>query len=147
MSKVPFVLLLAALAMSCSPDGTTPTPAVQPAHYPWAPQPGDRRTEPDTAQAFSSQLLIPIDATQPISLEIQGAIHPCTAVRATIGAPDPQNRISVEVYTVEDSSADYCSQVLSPPMGVFDITVPLGSFPAGHYTVEVNGQQVGEFDA
>jgi hypothetical protein len=27
-----------------------------------------------------------------------------------------------------------------------EMNISLGSFPAGHYTVWVNGQQVGEFD-
>jgi hypothetical protein len=36
-----------------------------------------------------------------------------------------------------------CAEVLKP----FEQDIDLGGFPAGHYTIFVNSQQVGEFDA
>ena len=29
----------------------------------------------------------------------------------------------------------------------FDVEIPLGSFPAGHYSLYINGELLGEFDA
>jgi hypothetical protein len=47
----------------------------------------------------------------------------------------------VDVYSLTDSST-ICVQVLEP----FNVNIPLGDFPAGHYTVLVNGDMAGEFD-
>jgi hypothetical protein len=56
--------------------------------------------------------------------------------------PDDQNQIQVEVYSVIDPE-QMCIQVLEP----LEANIGLGSFPSGHYTVFVNGEQVGEFDS
>jgi hypothetical protein len=48
----------------------------------------------------------------------------------------------VEVYGLVDPGV-MCTEVLQP----FDVTIPLGSFPTGHYSIFINGSQVGEIDA
>ncbi|HEX5943175.1 MAG TPA: hypothetical protein VFY66_12900, partial [Anaerolineales bacterium] len=78
-----------------------------------------------------------------ISLMLVGDLPtPCNQLRVEIGAPDPENKIIVEVYSVVDSS-QVCVQVLEP----FDESIDLGTFPTGHYTVWVNGEMAGEFDS
>jgi inhibitor of cysteine peptidase len=67
---------------------------------------------------------------------------PCNQLRVDVSQPDTENRIDVDVYSMVESGR-ICAQVLAP----FEENVPLGSFPAGHYTLWVNGEQIAEFDA
>jgi hypothetical protein len=48
----------------------------------------------------------------------------------------------VEVYSVSEPGK-VCTQVLKD----FDVEIPLGSFSGGHFTVYINGELLGEFDA
>ena len=66
----------------------------------------------------------------------------CHELRVVIGEPDAGKMIDIEVYSVTDPDA-VCAQVVEP----VEVSIPLGSFPAGHYTVRVNGQEAGEFDS
>jgi hypothetical protein len=67
---------------------------------------------------------------------------PCNQLRGDISPPDSENKIVVDVYSVVEADA-ICAQVVEP----FEENFPLGSFPAGHYTLWVNGELVAEFDA
>ena len=67
---------------------------------------------------------------------------PCHELHADIQPPDDENRIYVDVYTTVDPNL-MCIQVLQ----ALDTTIELGTFPSGHYTVWVNGEQIGEFDS
>jgi len=129
------------------PVGTQP-PADQPpapvaGENPYAPQPGDDRLTRANAFLDSAQLLIRETYPPQIELALQGALPtPCNRLRVEIKAPDAEKRIYVEVYSLADTKLA-CAQVLAP----FEASVMLGSFPSGHYTVWVNGNQTGEFDA
>jgi hypothetical protein len=48
----------------------------------------------------------------------------------------------LRVYSVINP-AETCIQVIEP----FEANIMLGSFETGHYTVLVNGEMAGEFDA
>jgi hypothetical protein len=77
------------------------------------------------------------------SLRIAGSLpNPCHQLRVNILPPDAQNRIQIEVYAVVDPGV-MCTEVLQ----AFDVTIPLGSFPTGHYSIFVNGTLVGEIIA
>jgi hypothetical protein len=77
------------------------------------------------------------------SLALTGNLPtPCNELRVSIAPPDEENKILVDVYSLSTPDK-FCSEVLQP----FTQTTPLGSFPAGHYTLWVNGEQVAEFDA
>lgn len=65
---------------------------------------------------------------------------PCHYLRVNMTAPDAENKIALEVFSLADPAA-VCVQVLQP----FETTVNLGSFAAGSYTIWVNGLQVGEY--
>lgn len=67
---------------------------------------------------------------------------PCHHLRVAVSLPDTQNKIIIDVYSVTDPNA-ICTQVMEP----FEENIPLGSFPTGHYTLWVNGEQVAEFDS
>jgi hypothetical protein len=77
------------------------------------------------------------------SLALAGNLPtPCNQLRVAVSPPNAENQILVDVYSLS-TPGTICAEVLQP----FSQNVPLGSFPAGHYTVWVNGRQMGEFDA
>ena len=69
---------------------------------------------------------------------------PCYQLRVSISEPDSQNRNRLEIYGVAPKDKPCNLMALLTPQ---EANISLGSFPAGHYSVWVNGQQVGEFDA
>jgi hypothetical protein len=66
---------------------------------------------------------------------------PCDQLQVEASPPDLENKILVDVYSITEADK-ICAQVLEP----FEENFPLGSFPAGHYTIWVNGKQIAEFD-
>ena len=143
------LLLLSACSPAITPPDTTVTepPADQVPPLPtdmdmYSPQPGDSKLLRGNVYLNSSQLLILESYPPQIYLELVGNLpDPCHRLRVNISAATAENRILVEVYSLADSSA-ICIQVLAP----FNVSIPLGSFPAGHYSVWVNGELAGEFD-
>jgi hypothetical protein len=76
-------------------------------------------------------------------LQITGNLPtPCHQLRVDVSLPDAQNKVMMEVYSVTNPDT-MCIQVLEP----FDTNVSLGSFPAGKYTLWVNGEMIAEFQA
>ena len=131
------------------PDGGVAKPPIvtmppQPANSnPYSPQPGDEALKRSGIFLDSTQVLILESFPVQIVLSLKGNLpDPCHQLRVVISQPDAQKRIAVDVYSVTDPDK-VCVQVLAP----LDANINLGSFPAGHYTVWVNGKQVGEFDA
>ena len=118
----------------------TPSPAPTMAYLPL---PSDSTLErvdiyPDFANLYISQST-PVQ----VSLELNGNLpNGCHQLRVNVQPPNDQNQILIEVYSVVDSGA-ICAQVIKE----FEVSVPLGSFPAGHYSVIVNGTEIGQFDA
>jgi hypothetical protein len=152
------LLLMALLVASCAPPaGPTPGPDTavtsppvdtmptdQPVTNPFAPQPGDASLSPGTVFLNEVSLIIRESFPPQISLTLAGDLPtPCNQLRVAIGSPtpNPENKIMVDVYSVVDPS-QVCVQVLEP----FEESIDLGTFPAGHYTVWVNGEMAGEFD-
>jgi hypothetical protein len=110
----------------------------------YIPQPGDDQlTRAGVSVDLSgSQLLT--NATQPVQLSIilRGDLpDPCHQLRVVVNSPDENNSIHLEAYSLADKSI-ICITVIKP----FEVTIPLGSFPSGQYTVDVNGQLLGVFD-
>ena len=70
-----------------------------------------------------------------------GLPTPCNELRVAYSPPDADNKIKLDVYSVVDPNK-VCAQMIQP----FEQNIPLGSFPSGHYTVWVNGNQSAEFD-
>lgn len=119
------------------PSGITPAPG------PFDPQPGDQALNRGPVFLDKIESLIALSYPPQVFLRLAGALPtPCHQLRMEVAKPNAQNRIHVEVYSVVDGSL-ICVQMLE----AFDVTVPLGSFPPGKYTIWVNGQQVGEFES
>jgi hypothetical protein len=78
-----------------------------------------------------------------VAMILRGSLPtPCHNLRVAITSPDTDNNVNLVAYSVADPN-EICAQVLQS----FDASIPLGSFPPAHYTVSVNGERVGEFDA
>lgn len=110
---------------------------------PYAPQSGDELLSRGNVYVDVTELLTMESYPLQFSLSVSGDLPtPCHQLRYIVGQPDEQNNIDIEMYSVVNPDA-ICVQMLQ----AFDTSVPLGSFPAGHYTISVNGEQVAEFDA
>jgi hypothetical protein len=110
---------------------------------PYSPQPGDSNLTRGNVFIENSELLIMESYPIQVALVMKGELPtPCNQLRVVVNPTNNKNRILVEVYSVIDTS-QICAQVTDP----FEANVALGSFQGGHYTVWVNGEMAGEFDA
>ena len=110
---------------------------------PYAPRPGDAKLTRGNVFIEENGLVIRESYPPQIALGISGNLPtPCHEIRAEISAPDVENKINVDVYSVVDPNM-ICTQVLKP----FMENIELGTFPTGHYSVWLNGEMVGEFDS
>lgn len=154
--KYVILLLVILFVVSCTSQAQTPpdpdTPVTsppgdtmstnEPVLNPFAPQAGDSALTRGTV--YLNKIDLPIRESFPpqVSLNLAGDLPtPCNQLRVDIAAPDQQNRIVANVYSVVDPNQP-CAQVLEP----FEESINLGTFPTGQYTVWVNSQKVGEFD-
>ena len=112
---------------------------------PFAPAAGDEKLTRGEAfvEIADSQVTLMESNPPQVKLHLKGSLpNPCHQLRVNPSQPDAQKKIQVEVYSVVKPD-EMCTEVLKE----FDEEIPLGSFPAGHYSVYVNGELVGEFDA
>jgi len=113
------------------------------AAQPYAPQPGDSRLTRGSVYLDAVDVLVAESYPVQIFVALRGSLPtPCHQLRAQINPPDTENRIVIDVYSVAEPDA-ICVQMLQG----FEANLALGSFPTGHYTVWVNGDQRGEFDS
>jgi hypothetical protein len=146
------VILLAA----CAPQADSPNGYPNPG-YPstnsetpasttsadYLPKPSDSGLLRSEAYLDTYQLLTQESFPPQFILALKGSLPtPCHQLRASISPPDASNKVAVDVYSVVDPNA-ICAQVIQS----FEINLPLGSFPSGHYILLINGNQATEFDA
>lgn len=128
-------------AVTSPPEGTMPSTTPEIPRF--SPQNGDIDFTRSDARLEKTELIIRESYPPQISLGMSGNLPtPCHQLRVAINEPDSEKRIMVDVYFVVDPKKS-CIQVLKP----FQEYVDLGTFPSGHYSVWVNGEQVGEFDS
>lgn len=153
-----FILLGAACAplanptqepATLSPDTAVTSPPLdnmstnEPYVNPFAPKPGDEKLS--RGNIFLNEVSLVIRESYPpqVSVSLSGDLPtPCHELRAEIAAPDQENKIAIDAYSVIDPNIA-CTQVLKP----IEEFVNLGTFESGHYSVWVNGELAGEFDA
>jgi len=109
----------------------------------YAPTPeDDKLTRADVNVDMAESQLVSLGLPIGDAASLQGNLpDPCHALRIVLTPADSQNKIDLEVYSVYDPQT-MCIQVIAP----FQVVVSLGNNPAGHYSVYVNGQLLGEFD-
>jgi hypothetical protein len=138
-----------------SPEGPYPAPLVTEVivnPYPgpgegggYEPVPGDEAM--DRGQVFldlqASDLLIlesyPIQAVLVLRGDLPTSCH---EFRAVVSAPDQENRILVEAYSVV-AKDQICTQTLQP----FEVRISLGSFAGAKYSVWINGKLFTDFES
>jgi hypothetical protein len=152
------ILLAGILLAACTPASPTPQPTASPdtstssetpvplgtnSPNPYAPQPGDASLTRGNAYLDSTQLNTMESYPLQYSLTLKGSLPtPCHQLRVEVIPPDPDRRININVYSVVDPNL-ICVQMLQS----FEANIPLGSFPAGHYTLWVNAAKIAEFDS
>ena len=143
-----FTVLLVTLLTSCSfPGGTTsstPTPGKQPEN-PYAPQAGDGAFVRDTVEIVKTEMLTLESFPPQFSLKISFFTPtPCHRFRVILNQPGTDNRINIEMYSLMKRDQACALMRLTTPS---EISLNLGSFPTGHYTIWINGEKAVEFDA
>jgi hypothetical protein len=111
----------------------------------YGPQPGDAKLTRDKVflELENSNLVVMESYPVQVSANLVGSLSdPCHQLRVVLKPADAKNQINLEVYSLFDPNMA-CITVIQP----FSATIPLGSFSDGHYSVKVNGQLLGEFDA
>lgn len=109
----------------------------------YAPQPTDANLMRGTAFVDIQEVLTLESFPLQFTLHLAGSLPtPCNQLRVAVSPPDTENKILVDVYSVSDPDK-ICAQVIKP----FEANIPLGSFPAGKYTLWVNGEMVAEFQS
>jgi hypothetical protein len=91
----------------------------------------------------ASQILVMESMPVQVNVILKGELPtPCHELRVVPVTDEANKRVDMEVYTLTAISSA-CVAVLQP----FEVTVELGSFSGGTYTVYANGEQLGEFDS
>lgn len=111
----------------------------------YSPQPEDDKLKRSTIQLDleASDILVMESFPVQVNVNLRGSLpDPCHELRVVASEPDSDNHISLEIYSLADPSKA-CITVIEP----FEATISLGSFPEGTYTIIVNGETLGEFDA
>ncbi|MDH5506882.1 MAG: hypothetical protein OEZ02_06645 [Anaerolineae bacterium] len=150
-----FVLITSACSfgskepLPSSPDPNSPVVGVpgagndDPAKNSLEPQPGDEALTRGNAFINSAELLVMESYPVQIMLAVTGdKPTPCNSLRVLVSAPDDENRIAVDIYTLSKPGED-CVQVLEPFSE--NIGIPMVGAADGIYTVWLNGELIGEF--
>ena len=144
-----FLLVMALAGCSLLPTaGTSPTPTQPTSEIPpssYEPQPGDEKLSPGEVflELDKSSLLIMESYPIQVNAILNGNLpDPCHQLRVVVATADAENRINLKVYSLVDP-AQTCLAVLQP----FTATIPLGSYADGKYSVYVNDELLGEFEA
>lgn len=110
----------------------------------WLPQPEDQALK--RGEVFIDEFDLRVLESYPpqYQLSLQGMLPtPCHKLRIQVWPPDEQKRIVIEAYSLVNPDPNLvCIQVIEP----FRANVALEVQASGHYTVWLNGQQIGEID-
>ena len=143
--------LLVILLVSCGAAGNinaadtpTPIPPVSRGENPFGPQPGDEAMAQDPVQIVKTELLTLESSPVQFVLKISFFMPtPCHQYRISISQPGANNQINVEVYSLRKPNQVCTLMALSTPT---EVSLNLGSFTAGHYSVWVNDEKATEFN-
>ncbi|NWF65221.1 MAG: hypothetical protein HXY38_13055 [Chloroflexi bacterium] len=154
-SILKYLLTLAWLLSACAsadgdaavsyPDPSYPGASMDtmPANDSFAPMPEDAGFIRNEVYLDAVQLLT-LESYQPqFMLSLKGNLPtPCHQLRIAVKPPEFENKVHVEVYAIADPDQT-CAQALAP----FEVNYPLGSFPAGAYSLWVNSVKIADFQS
>ncbi len=125
-----------------TPPAPVEQPSVEgPAYSPLEPLPDEDKMIRGGVSVGTSDIIMLESFPVQVTLNASGMLPtPCNMPRAEVTGPDADNNIYVEMWTLVEPDA-VCIQVLQP----FEVSIPLGSYESGSYTVILNDKEVGEF--
>jgi len=125
------------------PNASYPNNSIPPEQNSYLPQTEDQSLTRGAAFVDFKEVLTLESFPLQFLLHLTGSLPtPCNQLRVAVSPPDAENKILVDVYSVSNPDK-ICMQVIEP----FDVSIPLGSFPEGTYTLWVNGEMAAEFQA
>jgi hypothetical protein len=129
-------LALAAFLAACgAPLTQEPAPSSTPGPTPLGPV---RVRGPVFVE--SSEILMLESFPVQVRLHVAGTLPtPCHELMWDVADPDEEGRILVDLYSESDPGLA-CIQIIEP----FDVSIPLGSYAEGSFTVWLNAEKVGE---
>ena len=135
---------VAALLSACGAKASAAPLAL---HFdnPYAPQSSDGNLMAGDIQIDSAS--VSMAKSQPPQLMVNFAYFqptPCYQLRVEVSDPNDQNKIDLKAYAVAEKDKPCSLMALATPL---QASLNLGSLPKGHYTVVLNGNQIGEFDS
>ncbi len=111
----------------------------------YEPQPGDAGLVRGVVQIekADSGLVVTEGSPVQVDLHLAGSLpNPCHQLRVVMQTNVEQKRVDLEIYSVVDGNLA-CTEVIQ----ALDVTLPLGKFSAGIYSVYINGELLGTFGA
>ena len=148
LNRILLFMLAALIFTACAPTpepSFTPIPPVNQGSNPYAPLPGDASMLRGDVRIDSASLSVA--ESQPPQVTLNFAYFPptpCFQLRAEVNPPDAQNHINISAYAVAEKGRACTLMALATPLNA---SLALGTFPAGHYEVWLNGSKVGAFDS
>ena len=112
---------------------------------PYAPQTGDGNLMAGDITVDSASVFLA--ESQPQQLMVNFAYFqatPCFQLRVEVSGPNADNQINLKAYAVAEKDKACTLMALATPL---QASLNLGSIPKGHYTVILNGNQIGEFNS
>jgi hypothetical protein len=137
-------MIAAVLLSACGAQPTaSPTPIPVQGDNLYAPQPGDAGMMQGKVEIVSASVVVAESMPPQISVALAyRLVTPCNDLRVSVSQPDSADRIQLQVYGVAPKDKPCTLMALATPQKT---SISLGSYPAGTYTVWVNGAEVGEF--
>ena len=139
------LLFVLVFLSACGARAAAATPFALQFENPYAPQAGDSDLMAGDIQVDSAS--VSMAESQPPQLMVNFAYFqptPCYKLRVEASNPDAKNQINLKAYAVAEKDKPCTLMALSTPL---QASLNLGSLPKGHYTVLLNGNQIGEFDS
>ena len=140
-----YLLFVVLLLSACGAKAAAATPFALQFDNPYAPQTGD--TDLMAGDITVNSASVSIAESQPPQLMVNFAyfqLTPCYQLRVEVSDPNDKNQIDLKAYAVAEKDKPCALMALSTPL---QASLNLGSLPKGHYTVLLNGDQIGEFDS
>ena len=137
------LMLVPALLTACGPKAAERP--VFDGNNPYAPQPGDSDLMVGDITVDSASVVQA--ESQPPQVMVNFAYFqptPCYQLRVEVSGPEAQNQISLKAYALAEKEKPCTLMALATPL---QASLNLGGLPKGHYTVVLNGKQIGGFDA
>jgi hypothetical protein len=143
ISCISALILIVLFSSACG--GKTTEAFVFNGENPYTPQTSDANMQRDDIVIDSFLLALTKSLPPQVMLRFTYfPVTPCHQLRVEVSGPNSQNRIDVNAYSIVEKD-QACA--LMAPTTPLEAALELGIFPAGHYSVFLNGTAIDEFDS